>query len=942
MGSGSVIAYYVISFIVVAIGAYASYKAASSVEADDSYKNAMDEGLRVNTRSTTEPIKVVYGRGRIGGNDIYFKEAGADNKDFWVVQTLCEGPIDSVEEAYLGNLTDADYEAQYLSWWLKEGTGSQVVEPNLNAISSEWTDPLHYTAYIIWKLTWDQDVYQGLPKRQSLVKGRLLYDPRDDTTAWSDNAVLAVWDWLTNGRYGMGINAGKLDVDSFNAAASYCEAKGWTINMVISRADRKQSVLNKILALFRGTLQWYDGKLYLRYADLAYESVVMTIEDKHIARDSSGKALITMSQPSKLQKADGLNVLYTEPLKEYTVDGMIIGDALGKVDDYQLLACNNRAQAAYLGYYMLERQKLDRTITIPTRDDCIKLEPHDLVALESTALSLSEPYMRVVSSSIRQDGVIDLTLQYEDEALYNDQYDIDLENIYSVTLPDPTDEPPGVTNVTMTEEVYSYRMRSESRFLITFTAPNYVWFSHVEVWQSFDNANWIFLFNVVDDFQVGPLEEGQKYYIKLKVVSIRGTKQTDNNAWVESKLATGQSSARPPSLTYLHYVLSRNNGLSLFSQKIYDDDIEVYEFRLGTSWSGGVFLASLRSPNLVFNMVKPGVHTIFCNTLGTNGLYGANPVSVQVTLPDPPDDYTVITTRSFNNLVTNGDMELDSNWEDFSYAPTVNIQSSQQRHGENFSRKFTVDAQWSGIRSDPFTTINGGKYSVGLFVFPEGTLTTVDVLLKHGDNSSHYHRQITGLAPNVWNEITLNWTEGGVSGGAGAYVAVISQAGATSGTWFVDDVCVLEGDFADNMNPVLYGGDAYIKCSHNNSVMSGSWLSPVLDLGAPDTYLVYSLNDIAIVGQGALWKDQMPNPVTWRQVGVTTKKWREIFELSAAPKVEMSLNYGPDGSVINDVARLEILGGIINLRYYQFKIDIEDPQIEVYAYVEGPNIKFTQ
>jgi hypothetical protein len=940
--------YYAITIIIVAAGSYAAYKAASGAGDEQQARLDVDKGIRFNTRSTTEPVKVVYGKARIGGNDVYYYLEGVNSEVIWVVQTLCEGPIDSIligddgyDEVYLGNAKAYTYSASNLLYWLKTGTGDQVYDASLNEVSPEYVENMRYTAHIIWKLTWAHDVFQGLPKRQIVVKGRLLYDMRDDSIAWSDNIALAVWDWLVNGRYGMGINAGKLDVSSFISAANYCDAKGWTINLAISKADRKRDVLNTMLALMRGILQWYNGKFYLRYADLNYESTVMTIKDEHILRRSSEKAAVSISQPSRLQKAVGLNVLFTDPDKEYTIDGIIIGNTLGKVDDYQLTGCQNKQQVADLGYYMLERQQLDRGLSLSVRDDCLKLEPHDLVALDITSMSLREDYMRVVESSIRQDGFIDLILQYETSLLYDDKYNLDLENIYKVTLPDPTAEPPPIVNVSIEEEVYSFRMRSESRFNISFSRPEYAWYSHVEVWQSFDNVNWIFLFNVVDDFMVGPLEEGQIYYFRMKVVSIRGVKQKDNNDWKISKLATGQSSARPPSLTSLHFILSRNNGLSLFSEKIFDNDIEVYEFRLGSSWSGGVFLASLRSPNLVFNMVKPGVHVIFCNTLGTNGLYGVSPVSVQVTLPDPPDDYTIISTRLFNNLVTNGDMELDSDWANAG-TPTVNERSSQQIHGENFSRKFTVDAQFEGIRSAFFTTISGRKYSAGLYVFPQDT-TTVGVQTFSGvDGSTIYTQLFTGLTQNKWNEISVNWTEGGVGGGAWAFIVIHSPTGQTTGTWFVDDVCVLEGDFTNNMRPVLYAGDAYIKCSHTGGVFTGQWLSPMIDLGASDTYLLYSLSDIAIVGQGTMWSNQLPSPVKWNEVGVTTKKWREIFELSAAPKVEMSLDYGPDESLVNNLSRLEILGGIVSGRYYRLKIDIEDPQSQVFAYVEGPNLKFTQ
>jgi hypothetical protein len=518
---------------------------------------------------------------------------------------------------------------------------------------------------------------------------------------------------------------------------------------------------------------------------------------------------------------------------------------------------------------------------------------------------------------------------------------LDVEDIYTVDLPDPTDEPPGVFNVSMVEEVYYYRLRSESKFKISFSPPSYLWFSHVEVWQSFDNVNWIYLFPVQDDFQVGPLEEGKTYYFRLKVVSTRGNKQQDNNDYKISQLATGQSSSLPPSLTTLYAIVTRNNGVTLFSQKIWDQDIEVYEFRLGTSWSGAVFLASLRSPNLVYNMVKPGQHVFFCNTLGTNGLYGANPVSTQITLPDPPDDYTVQTTKAFNNLIVNGDMELDNNWTGVN-SPVINERSSTRIHGENYSRHFEVNAAGEGIKSDTFTTVSGRKHGCGVFVFPD-TSTNVHIRIRKGDDSGWlYDQEHTGLTQDEWNEITFNFTEGGVSGGAGAYIEFTSPTGETNDNWYIDDAVIIEGDFSDNMAPILYTGDAYIKCLHTGDDLNGIWYSPEIDLASSDKYLVYAISDIVITGQGTLWKNQLPDPKKWSTVGVTTKKWREIFELSSAPSVEMTLDYGTASPPVNSVSRLEILAVIVTGRYYQLRIEITDPQSQVFAYVEGPNLKFAQ
>ena len=77
----------------------------------------------------------------------------------------------------------------------------------------------------------------------------------------------------------------------------------------------------------------------------------------------------------------------------------------------------------------------------------------------------------------------------------------------------------------------------------------------------------------------------------------------------------------------------------LYAEKVNDPDVELYEFRLGDSWSGSIFLSALRSPNLSLSGVKPGDFTFWCNTLSNNGVYGAVARSASVSLQDPPDGW---------------------------------------------------------------------------------------------------------------------------------------------------------------------------------------------------------------------------------------------------------------------------------------------------------------
>ena len=54
-------------------------------------KKDLNEGIQINTCSTQERLKVVYGTVKVGGNDVFRSTTGDDQRYMWVVQTLSEG-----------------------------------------------------------------------------------------------------------------------------------------------------------------------------------------------------------------------------------------------------------------------------------------------------------------------------------------------------------------------------------------------------------------------------------------------------------------------------------------------------------------------------------------------------------------------------------------------------------------------------------------------------------------------------------------------------------------------------------------------------------------------------------------------------------------------------------------------------------------------------------
>ena len=233
-------------------------------------------GMLVNKSANDAPIPVVYGQRKIGGTRVFIEATGNNNEYIHVVIAMSEGEINSFESIYLNDIISTDERFDdVLDIYTHTGANNQTADTNLVADVNNWTTnhKLQGTAYVYAKLKFDQDAYpQGLPTITADIKGVKVYDPRTSTTAWSDNPALCIRDYLTNSRYGRGIETSLIDTESFNAAANYCDESvtiggvsknRYTCNGVVDTSQGSMDVLKKLLTACRGFLVFSGGKYKL-------------------------------------------------------------------------------------------------------------------------------------------------------------------------------------------------------------------------------------------------------------------------------------------------------------------------------------------------------------------------------------------------------------------------------------------------------------------------------------------------------------------------------------------------------------------------------------------------------------------------------------------------------------------------------------------------------
>jgi len=153
-----------------------------------------------------------------------------------------------------------------------------------------------------------------------------------------------------------------------------------------------------------------------------------------------------------------------------------------------------------------------------------------------------------------------------------------------------------------------------------------------------------------------------------------------------------------------------------------------------------------------------------------------------------------------DELVTNGDFELNSDWNNFS-TPTTSEQSTEQSHTGTYSWKVIADATQEGIFSpNNFSITNGNSYSVSLWIYSVSGNS-----IKSGLNNTNVSvfTERTVIA-GQWTNI--NYEATATSTGA-SYISILSQ---NSLQFFVDNVSVKELT-RDNVPRIDYTGGG---CPH--------------------------------------------------------------------------------------------------------------------------------
>ena len=310
---------------VIAIGVIGFIAVKSIMKSFKKGAKQQARNIMVNKQSNNDPIPVSYGQRRLGGVRVMVDTtqqngSGGANEYLTMAITLCEGEMGQLKKVMFNDkiIWDHDDGGTYASGSDTTGYllgGFLTTDPNFGSVSrikyfvghpdqtvdtdilqpnkgsSDWTNDhrLRGIAYLAVECKFDQGIFEGgVPTVTAEIAGKKITDTStllgsvSTTTSADQNPVDVVYDYLTDTIYGMGIDPGLIDNQSFVDARDYASTR-WKINGFLDTDAALFENLQDILNSFNGMLIFTGGEYRMRVKGQRRTPTQYTYDDAKVA-----------------------------------------------------------------------------------------------------------------------------------------------------------------------------------------------------------------------------------------------------------------------------------------------------------------------------------------------------------------------------------------------------------------------------------------------------------------------------------------------------------------------------------------------------------------------------------------------------------------------------------------------------------------------------------
>ena len=488
------------------------------------------------------------------------------------------------------------------------GASSQTTPAMLAEVApSRYTSDhrLRGCAGVVVTLDLEDTRFQGGPPQITAdISGRLVYDPRDASTAWSDNPALIVRDYLT-AEWGFEVDTADIDDDSVETAADACDQlidlvvgstttedqPRYTCNGAFQTDASKEGILADLVDSMAGAAVY--GASWRLLAG-SWTASVMTLTDD----DLHGQIEVVQSDAPTSELFNGIRgqlflagAQSPSDFNPYSNSTFVHDDGRDLWTSVSLPFTNHLARARNLSRIAVEQTRSGQVIRYPAKMKAWPLEIGDRVTVTSAEYGLTSKLYRVTDWQWDITSAVALTLQEDTEGTYDLADAAVADPTPNTDLADPW-AAPLITNVEAFSGSTTLLMQADGtivpRVMVTWdpvTAGNVTAGGRIEVlWRSGVSPDWVYGY-VAGDAEVAYLygcTEGDTIMIEVRARNALG--RIGPSAFV-AHLVVGKT-APPSDVTGLAYAIKPGQVVVSWDQPD-DVDYAATELRVGASWAAG-------------------------------------------------------------------------------------------------------------------------------------------------------------------------------------------------------------------------------------------------------------------------------------------------------------------------------------------------------------------
>lgn len=532
---------------------------------------AMKEGLLGNFRQSAAPWDIVYGQVRKGGTITYMESTGNKNKYLHMIISLAGHEVEEIGDVYVNDkVVDIDANNWVTSdpWGTNKiyvekftGSSSQDIYTTLSALpnddgqrptfSDEATSntPSNFKgqgiACLYVRLEYNRDTFAGgIPSFSAVIKGKKVFDPRSNTTAYSANAALCIRDYLVS-EYGLDTPVETIDDTYLSTAANDCDASSgsgapnkFEINGVIKTDRNIRTNLQDMVGACAGKLYYSAGKFKLLAG--TYNSPVksLTIDDlrseislnTRISRRDNFNSVQGTFVWSGVDDGTGSGGDWIETEYPPITSSVFVAEDNGYDNPLQLdlPLTTNSATAQRIAKQILFRSREQAAFTADFGMEAFDLEVGDTVNITFDRYGWTNKTFEVTSWGFKADqdaGDLRVTLGLKETSAAAYSWNAEERDIIGngPVLPDPN---AGLTINNLTA-VGGGRTQGDGTFINSVLLNwddilnAYIDYYDVE-WKPLSDSVYNTATSNVSDIEISPLIDGVQYVFRVRAVTMSG------------------------------------------------------------------------------------------------------------------------------------------------------------------------------------------------------------------------------------------------------------------------------------------------------------------------------------------------------------------------------------------------------------------------------------